>query len=270
MKRIAFANQKGGVGKTTTTLNLGVGLAMAGCRVLLVDLDAQANLTEGLGFRAEELDTTIFDVLSGVVPVRDALLERPIMGGGDPLHLLPSSIQLSAADIQLAGRMGREQLLRQALASTSEADYDYILMDCPPNLGLLTINALVAATDVVVIAQSHYYAMKGMTNLWDAIDEVKKFYNAQLSISGIVVTLFDARKNLNKDVEESFRDSFDELVFSTVIRDNVTLAEAPSYGLSIFEHGPQSHGAEDYRALTKELLARFEKKKRPGQVVEVA
>ncbi len=265
MKRIAFANQKGGVGKTTTTLNTGVGLAMAGCRVLLLDLDAQANLTEGLGFRAEELEVTIFDVLSGVVPVRDAILQRPVPDG-ETMHVLPSSIQLSAADIQLAGRMGREQLLRQALASVDEGSYDYILMDCPPNLGLLTINALVAATDVIVIAQSHFYAMKGMTNLWDAIDEVKRFYNAGLEVSGIVVTQFDARKNLNKDVEQSFRENFEDIVFRTVIRDNVTLAEAPSYGMSIFEHGPQSHGAEDYRALTKEMLARFELK----QQAEVA
>ena len=255
MHPIAFANQKGGVGKTTTVANVGAALARRGKRVLVLDLDAQAHLTYGLGFEANEFERTVFDVLSGVATLPDVVVERPVEGADHPLHLVPSSIELSAADVQLVARPGREMLLREALESAP--DYDFVLVDCPPNLGLLTVNAMVAARDVVLVAQVEYYAMQGMTNLLDSVDLVRRYYNKALSVSGVVATLYDARKNLNREVLERFRSHFGPTLFKTFVRDTVALAEAPSHGQTIFEYAPKSYGAEDFEALTDEVLQRY-------------
>ncbi len=254
MKRIAFTNQKGGVGKTTTVANVGAGLARQGKRVMLIDLDAQAHLTLGLGIQANELEHTVFDVLTGVADLETVALERPVPGAEFPLVVIPSSIELSAADVQLNARPGREMLLREALEGI---EADFILIDCPPNLGLLTVNAMVAASDIVLVAQVEYYAMQGMTNLLDSVDLVRRYYNKGLDVSGLVPTLYDARKNLNREVLDRFRSHFGSAVFKTTIRDTVALAEAPSHGETIYEYNPKSYGAEDYEALTLEILHRY-------------
>lgn len=254
MRCIAFTNQKGGVGKTTTTANVGAGLARKGKRVLLVDLDAQAHLTLGLGIQANELAHSIFDLLKGDVELETVAVERPVPDAPYPLVVIPSSIELSAADVQLNARPGREMLLREVL---SGIEADYILIDCPPNLGMLTVNAMVAATDVVLVAQVEYYAMQGMTNLLDSVDLVRRYYNKRLGVSGLVATLYDSRKNLNREVLDRLEAHFGEIIFKTMIRDTVALAEAPSHGKTIYEYNIRSHGAEDYEALTDEILERY-------------
>ena len=255
MHPIAFTNQKGGVGKTTTVANVGAGLAKRGKSVLVVDLDAQAHLTHGLGVEANELERTVFDVLSGVANLSDVVIERPVDGALYPLHLIPSSIDLSAADVQLVARPGREMLLREAFEEAER--YDFVLIDCPPNLGLLTLNAMAAARDIILVAQVEYYAMQGMTNLLDSVDLVRRYYNKSLSISGVVATLYDARKNLHREVLERFRSHFGDVLFKTQIRDTIALAEAPSHGKTIFEYQPRSNGADDFEALTTEILQRY-------------
>lgn len=258
MPIIALTNQKGGVGKTTTTVNLASGLAMRGQRVLVVDLDPQANATAGLGFEADGLERTVYDVLAGVARISNVLQRRPLDGVAEGAHidLVPSSIALSSADLELGGRMGRESLLKTALNTIREA-YDFILIDCPPNLGILTVNALVAADEVYIVSNVEFYAMQGMTNLIDAVDQVRQFYNDKLAITGLVPTHFDSRKNLNREVLERFQEHFDGQIFDVAIRDNVTLAEAPSHGLTIFEYDARSHGAEDYTSLTDEVIGRY-------------
>jgi len=245
---IALINQKGGVGKTTSTINLGAGLAMLGKSVLLVDLDPQAHLTYGLGIQAHELETTVYEVLKGEVAAQEAILKR------DALEVLPSSLGLSAAEMELSGMAGREFLLKEALAGLEHRDF--VLLDCPPSLGLLTLNALTAAQEVFIPLQTEFLALQGMSKLIDTVNVVKKRLNPDLTLSGIIGTQFDGRKNLNREVVEKIREYFADKLFETLIHDNVALAEAPSYGQTIFEYRPDCRGAQDYLALSREAVAR--------------
>ena len=234
MRVIAFANQKGGVGKTTTVHNLGAALAREGRKVLLVDLDAQGSLTASCGFDPDAC-RSLYEVLDG--QAQFAEIKMPVEGT-QGLDLAPAGIDLAQADLAFAGRIGRENMLRKALGQV--VGYDYILLDCPPNLGLVTLNALVAASEIVIPVQAEYHALRGL----------------ELLQGTIVVTLFDKRKTLNRDVFNELRKTFRELLFSVKIRDAVALAEAPSNGQDIFGYRPSSAGTEDYERLAKEIEQR--------------
>jgi chromosome partitioning protein len=256
---IGVVNQKGGVGKTTTTANLGAAIAGLGKKVLLIDIDAQSNLTTHLGIgNKEDLqeslerppvpEFTIYDVLKGTKQIKDVIINR-----SENLDLVPSSLLLSAADLELGGVVGRELILRRALEKV-KLDYDAILIDCPPALGLLSLNALAAVEKVVIPVQSEYLALHGVRQLLDTIDQVRSIYNPALIVGGVLICLHDNRKRLARVVSDTIRAYFGDLVFDTVIRSNVSLAEAPASGQSIFEYAPKSTGAEDYAALAKEVL----------------
>jgi chromosome partitioning protein len=245
MRIISLLNQKGGVGKTTSTVNIGQGLALLGKKVLLVDLDPQAHLTYSLGINAHELAKTVFDLLKG-----DATLDQVIQIVGN-LHVIPSTLDLSGAEIELSTVAGREMLLKEALKKVR--DYDYILIDCPPNLGLLTLNTLTTAREVFICVQTEYLALQGIGKLMETIQVVKKRLNKSLNVTGVICTLYDKRKRLNIEVAENIKTYFGDKVFQTMIRDNVALAEAPIKGKTIFEYSPRSYGAEDYMQLCKEI-----------------
>lgn len=246
MKTIAFTNQKGGVGKTTSTVNVGAGLCKQGKKVLLVDLDPQANLTYSLRLSSNRLEHSIYDVLKGEVEPQEALISH------NGFDIMPSSIDLSGAEMEFANEPARETLLKNSLQGFT-SDYDYILIDCPPNLGLLTLNAFTAVKEIFIVLQSEYLALHGLSKLMDVIQVVKERLNPDIEITGIICTLFDGRKNLNKEVVDHIQDYFGDKVFDTLIRDNVALAEAPSHHKTIFEYAPDSHGATDYDALAKEI-----------------
>jgi chromosome partitioning protein len=247
----AVVNQKGGVGKTTTAANLAAALSDKGKKVLVVDLDAQANLSAHFGILPEEdvNKPSMYDVLKGTVD-----LSQVIVRVSDRLSVAPASLLLSAADLELGGVIGRESLLRKALRSSLN-DFEYVIIDCPPSLGLLSLNGLVAATKVVVPVQSEFLALHGVRQLLDTIDQVRTAYNPGLSIGGVLICLHDSRRRLARSVADTVREYFGELVFNTVIRTNVSLAEAPATGDSIFGYDSRSSGAEDYRALAEEILA---------------
>jgi chromosome partitioning protein len=257
---ISVVNQKGGVGKTTTTVNLGAALAAKGKRVLLIDIDAQSNLTTHLGLGAKEdgvdlneapqggPELTIYDVLKGGKKIQDVIIKR-----SESLAVVPSSLLLSAADLELGGVVGRELLLKRAIEKVRD-QYDVILIDCPPTLGLLSLNALAAVDKVIVPVQSEYLALHGVRQLLDTIDQVRNVYNQNLVVGGVLICLHDSRKRLARAVADTIRAYFGQLVFSTIIRENVALAEAPAKGQTIFEYMPKSSGAEDYSALAEEVL----------------
>ena len=248
---IACANQKGGVGKTTTVVNLGSYLALAGERVLVVDLDPQGNATSGLGFDRSSIDRSIYDAVVDGVHIRDLVQQGP----ADRLDVVPSAIALAGAELELAPIDGRERRLARQLAGISDG-YDYILIDCPPALGLLTVNALTAANSVLIPLQCEYYALEGLTQLLATLDLVRDNLNPALSISGIVLTMYDARTNLSADVAAEARRHLGDVVFDTVIPRSVRLSEAPSHGLSIQRYSPDSAGALAYAALATEILRR--------------
>lgn len=252
-KIIAIANQKGGVGKTTTTINLGAALAAIGSRVLIVDLDPQGNASTGLGIEAEARDLTTYDLL-----LDDGIpLDRIIQATGDEnLHIVPATVDLSSADIELISNEKRVYLLRDALRQRSMDPYtfDYVLIDCPPSLNMLTINAMVAAHSVLVPLQSEFYALEGLSQLLLTVREVRQSANKDLRIEGIVLTMVDSRNNLSGQVERDARDNLGDLVFRTRIPRNVRLSEAPSYALSVLRYDPNSKGAQAYRDLATELL----------------
>ena len=248
---IACANQKGGVGKTTTVINLGCYLALAGERVLVVDLDPQGNATSGLGFDRGSIERSIYDGVMDGTRIADLIVAGPLPG----LDLVPSAIALAGAELELAPVEGRERRLARLL-SEIVARYDYILVDCPPALGLLTVNALTAADTVLIPLQCEYYALEGLTQLLATLNLVRDHLNPGLAIKGVVLTMYDGRTNLSADVAAEARRHLGERVFETVVPRSVRLAEAPSHGLPISRYSPDSTGAVAYAALAAELRTR--------------
>ena len=260
MRTVAIVNQKGGVGKTTTTCNLGAALARRGQRVLLVDLDAQAHLTFHLGVDNTKTAATSYDLMTGRGTVAEIIVER-----GPGLSLVPSHIDLAGAEVELVTALAREHILREALAPCGEK-YDYCLIDCPPSLGLLTLNALVAAQEILVTLQPHFLALQGMTKLIETARLVRQRLNPALRITGLVFCMYDGRATLSSEVIADVEQFFswastadnpllaEARVLRTRVRRNIKLAEAPGFGQTIFEYAPASHGAEDYEALAGEIL----------------
>lgn len=249
---IAILNQKGGVGKTTTAINLGAYLSKRGKSVLIVDLDPQGNASSGLGLDKQNLDATMYDVLFNTADLESVSKDTAIAG----LRVAPTSQVLAAAEVDLAQEDRREYRLKDALAKSV---YDFILIDCPPSLGLLTINALTAATHVLVPVQAEYYALEGLSQLLSVIQRVHQGLNDKLELLGVVVTMYDARTALSDQVVEELKKHFGTKLFSTIIPRNVRLAEAPSHGKSIMEHDKWSKGARAYKQLAKEVENRVSK-----------
>jgi chromosome partitioning protein len=248
---IACANQKGGVGKTTTVVNVGTYLALAGHRVLIVDVDPQGNATSGLGVDRSSLDVTLYEAMTGSAALRDVIVATRITN----LSIVPSSVGLAGAEMELAPTDQRERRLARLLAGVAP-DYDYLLLDCPPSVGLLTVNALTAADSVLIPIQCEYYALEGLTQLIATVNLVRDNLNPDLEIKGVVLTMFDARTNLSADVVAEVRRHLGAAVFETIVPRSVRLSEAPSFGLPIALHRPDSRGAEAYAALARELVGR--------------
>ncbi|WP_159723110.1 ParA family protein [Enterococcus sp. CSURQ0835] len=251
---ISVANQKGGVGKTTTTVNLGACLAYIGKKVLLIDSDAQGNATSGLGVRKPDVVKDIYDVLVNELPIQEAVLPT----SRENLDIVPATLQLAGAEIELTSMMARESRLKSAIAEVT-ADYDFILIDCPPSLGHLTINAFTASDAILIPVQCEYYALEGLSQLLNTVRLVQKHFNPELEIEGVLLTMYDARTNLGAEVVAEVRKYFREKVYDTIIPRNVRLSEAPSHGMPIIDYDPRSKGAEVYQALAKEVLAREQK-----------
>jgi chromosome partitioning protein len=248
---IACANQKGGVGKTTTVVNLGSYLAVAGERVLVIDLDPQGNATSGLGLDRNVIERSVYDAVIDGVRLADLIVPGPIEG----LDVIPSAIALAGAEVELAPVEGRERRLRRLLGEISDR-YDYLLIDCPPSLGLLTVNALTAADSVLIPLQCEYYALEGLTQLLATLDLVRDHLNPELALKGVVLTMFDGRTRLSADVATEVRRHLGARVFETVVPRNVRLSEAPSHGMPITQYSPESTGAIAYAAVAAELRAR--------------
>ena len=248
---LAIANQKGGVAKTTTAVNLSAALAEEGKRVLIVDVDPQGNATSGLGIDKSISNRCIYDVLINDYPIERAYHETPVEG----LTILPATIQLAGAEVELVSLVNRERLLKTALDSVRE-QFDYIMIDCPPSLGLLTLNALTAADGVLIPVQCEYYALEGLGQLMNTIELVKKHLNKSLKVFGTLLTMMDTRTNLANQVADEVRGFFKELTFDQAIYRNVRLSEAPSYGLPIHLYDPRSKGAEQYRLVALEVINR--------------
>jgi len=243
-KVISLSNHKGGVGKTTSTINIGAGLNKLKKKVLLIDLDPQANLSQSLGII--EPSKTIYGALKGEYKLEPI----EILKG---LDLIPSTLDLSGAEVELSGEAGREYILKE-LIDPLRGSYDYILIDSPPSLGLLTINAFTASDEVYIPLQAQYLALQGLTKLIEVIDKIKRRLNKELKLGGVFITQYDRRKVLNRDVVETIKSHYKKKLFKTAIRDNIALAEAPTQGLDIFRYNPKSYGAEDYLSLCKEML----------------
>jgi chromosome partitioning protein len=248
-KVIAVFNQKGGVGKTTTNVNLSSCLAIRGKKVLVVDIDPQGNTTSGLGIDKKNLEKTIYNVLIGELSAEEGVIETNI----ENLYIIPSSVQLAGAEIELTEFESREKMLKEALKEIRN-EYDYIFVDCPPSLGLLTINALTAADSVLIPIQCEYYALEGVSQLMNTIWLVQKGLNPQLKIEGVVLSMFDGRTNLSIQVVDEVKKYFKGKVYTTIIPRNVRLAEAPSYGVPILLYDPKSKGAEAYEDLADEFI----------------
>ena len=248
-KVICIMNQKGGVGKTTTTINLGAGFKILGKKVLLVDLDSQANLTSSVGLIHRDLEFTIYDLLKGTATFEQVVVFH------NQLYVIPASSALSGADLELAGVAGREMLLKEGLVDHTSG-FDITLIDCPPNLGLLTLNALTATDEVFIPIHAEYLPLEGVSYLLETVEIVKKRLNRNLVISGVIITRYDSRQKLHREVVDLIRNHFGDKLFDTFIRANISLAEAPSFGRDIFTYKPESSGARDYANLCQEILRR--------------
>ncbi len=251
---IAIANQKGGVGKTTTSINLSATLAEAGQKVLTIDIDPQGNTTSGLGIDKNDLEFTTYELMIGECDINQCLIRSEIV---DNLDILPSNINLSGAEIELLGINDREYVLKKQVDLISE-NYDFIIIDCPPSLNMLTINAMTTADTVLVPIQCEYYALEGLSQLMHTVELVKERLNDKLEIEGVVFTMYDARTNLSLQVVENVKNNLKQTVYKTIIPRNVRLAEAPSHGLPINLYDPKSAGAESYRLLAEEVIHKGE------------
>ena len=246
---IAIANQKGGVGKSTTAINLSASLAEAGKKVLIIDIDPQGNTTSGVGVEKENLESTLYELLLGDCQLSDCLISDIY----ENLSIIPSNVDLAAAEIELVGVENREFLLKRQIDKIRD-QYDFIIMDCPPSLNILTINAMTTADSVIVPIQCEYYALEGLTQLIHTIELVQDRLNGNLEIEGVVFTMYDARTNLSMQVVENVKNNLDQHVYETIIPRNVRLAEAPSYGMPIIMYDKKSAGAESYRRLAEEVM----------------
>lgn len=250
-KIIAILNQKGGVGKSTTAINLSAALGELGKKVLLIDLDPQGNATSGIGIEKRDVKQCVYDVLLNGVDIKDVILKDVCQN----VDVVPATINLAGAEVELVSEMARENKLKRA-AGSMRGFYDYIFIDCPPSLGLLTINALVAADKLIIPIQCEFYALEGVTKLLESQKRVKENLNPSLDIMGVVLTMFDARQLLSRDVVDSVRDYFGQMVFNSIIPRNVKIAEAPGYAQPITEYAPNSKGAIAYLELAKEVINR--------------
>lgn len=248
-KILTITNQKGGVGKTTTAINLSASLALNGQKVLLIDMDPQGNASSGLGINRKEINRCIYDVLVENAKIEETIIATEISG----LDILPATIRLAGGEVEFVPLPAREMRLMRALAPIKEK-YDYILIDCPPSLGILTVNSLTAADQVLVPIQCEFYALEGLTQLLNIIDLVQRYLNPGLGIKGIVLTMYDSRTNFSEEVAQEVRNHFQNLVFNTIIPRNVRLAEAPSHGKPIIFYAPDSPGALAYQNLAKEVI----------------
>ena len=257
MRSIALLNQKGGVGKTTTTANLGACLAMLGKKVLVIDMDPQANLSVHLGVDIHSLKYSVYDIIRGVCNADDVILSTKTHG----LDIIPANIDLSGAEIELVGVVGRETILKEYLGDVLDR-YDYVLIDCPPSLGLLTLNVLTLVREIFIPLQTEFFALQGVSKLLDTQEVVRKRLNKNLEITGIIFCMYTSRTRLCKEVIEKVREHFaKDQVFDTVIRKNVKLSESPSHGKPIISYAPSSHGSEDYMSLAKEVVQQENSKK---------
>ena len=250
---MAVTNQKGGVGKTTTTINLSAALVELGKKVLIIDLDPQGNASTGLGIDYDQRSLTVYDVLLAETSISKAILPTS-MGG---LHIIPSTVDLSSADIELIKTANHSTALSRAFSedqSLAAGRYDFIFVDCPPSLSLLTINAMVAANSVLIPLQSEFFALEGLSQLMLSVREIRNSVNTELRFEGVVLTMFDRRNNLSQQVEKDARENLGEIVFKTVIPRNVRLSEAPSHSMPVLTYEPRSRGAQAYRRLAKEFL----------------
>ncbi len=247
-----IANQKGGVGKTTTAINLSACLAEAGKKVLVIDLDPQGNTTSGLGIDKESLENTVYDLILDECSIKESMNKVEEIPG---LTVIPSDVDLAGAEVELLDVDGKEYILKNAVDYVKQ-DYDYIIIDCPPSLNMLTINAMTTAESILVPIQCEYYALEGISQLITTIDLVKKRLNNKLKINGVVFTMYDARTNLSSEVVDTVKENLNATVYKTIIPRNVRLAEAPSHGLPINLYDSKSAGAESYRNLAKEIIER--------------